>query len=83
MRHVCRSAPCRVGGGIRTIDRAREVLAAGATHVIVGSSFFRDGRPELIFAQALADAVSPDRVIGALDAKGGQVAIEGWRRPYP
>ncbi len=83
VRYVCRARPCRVGGGIRTIDRAREVLAAGATHVIVGSSFFREGRPDLIFAQALADAVSADRVIGAIDAKGGRVAIKGWRETVP
>jgi phosphoribosylformimino-5-aminoimidazole carboxamide ribonucleotide (ProFAR) isomerase len=43
VRYVCAARPCRVGGGIRTIERAREVLDAGATHVIVGSSLFREG----------------------------------------
>jgi phosphoribosylformimino-5-aminoimidazole carboxamide ribonucleotide (ProFAR) isomerase len=57
VRYVCADAPCRVGGGIRTIERAREVLGAGATHVIVGSSLFREGKPDLVFAAALADAV--------------------------
>jgi phosphoribosylformimino-5-aminoimidazole carboxamide ribotide isomerase len=83
VRHVCATRPCRVGGGIRTIDRAREVLDAGATHVIVGSSLFRDGRPDTEFAAALADAVGADRVIAAIDAKGGRVAVKGWRETVP
>jgi phosphoribosylformimino-5-aminoimidazole carboxamide ribotide isomerase len=81
--HVCAVRPCRVGGGIRTIERAREVLGAGATHVIVGSSLFRDGKPDLTFAAALANAVGAEHVIGAIDAKGGRVAVKGWRETVP
>jgi phosphoribosylformimino-5-aminoimidazole carboxamide ribotide isomerase len=83
VRYVCATRPCRVGGGIRTIERAREVLDAGATHVIVGSSLFREGEPDLTFAAALADAVGQDRVIGAIDAKDGRVAVKGWRETVP
>jgi phosphoribosylformimino-5-aminoimidazole carboxamide ribotide isomerase len=83
VRYVCASRPCRVGGGIRTIDRARDLLNAGATHVIVGSSLFRDGKPDLDFAAALSDAVGADRIIGAIDAKGGHVAVKGWRETVP
>jgi phosphoribosylformimino-5-aminoimidazole carboxamide ribotide isomerase len=83
VRHACAARRCRVGGGIRTIDRAREVLAAGATHVIVGSSLFRDGMPDLAFAAALAASVGSDRVIAAIDAKGGRVAVKGWRETVP
>jgi phosphoribosylformimino-5-aminoimidazole carboxamide ribotide isomerase len=81
--YVCGQRPCRVGGGIRTIDRARAVLAQGATHVIVGSSLFRDGRPDLSFARALCGAVGVDRVIAAVDVKGGRVAVKGWRETVP
>src|SRR5215208_7831180 len=38
---ICRRLPCRVGGGIRSLDRARAVLEGGARKVIVGSSLFR------------------------------------------
>ena len=51
---------CRVGGGIRTVERAREVLGAGAQQIIVGSALFKDGEPNLEFAQELADAVGID-----------------------
>ncbi len=81
--YVCGVRSCRVGGGIRTIDRAREVLAQGATHVIVGSSLFKGGRPDLAFAADLAAAVGADRVIAAVDAKGGRVAVKGWRETVP
>src|SRR6186713_2098290 len=48
-------------GGIRTIARAREVLAAGAQQIIAGSSFFKEGQPDLAFATTLAEAVGMDR----------------------
>jgi phosphoribosylformimino-5-aminoimidazole carboxamide ribotide isomerase len=38
VRYIARQLPCRVGGGVRSAARARELLDAGATHVIVGSS---------------------------------------------
>ncbi len=78
VRHIAPRLPCRVGGGIRTIERARVVLDYGATAVIVGSSLFRDGRPDLAFAAALAAAVGPERIIAAVDSKGGQVVVKGW-----
>ena len=80
---VCAARPCRVGGGIRTIARARAVLDGGATHVIVGSALFRDGAPDLAFARDLAAAVGAGRVIGAVDSKAGRVAVHGWRTALP
>ena len=76
---ICTRLPCRVGGGIRTIARARSVLDAGARKVIVGSSLFRGGRIDLEFAAALASELTPERLIAAVDAKQGCVAIDGWR----
>jgi phosphoribosylformimino-5-aminoimidazole carboxamide ribotide isomerase len=79
VRRICRVLPCRVGGGIRTVERARNVLAAGAKAVIVGSSLFRDGAPDLEFATALAEAVGTAQVIAAVDSLQGRVVIRGWR----
>lgn len=83
---VCRIAPklaCRVGGGIRTVARAQEILEAGAQQIIAGSALFRDGRPDLEFAKRLAEAVGPERVIAAVDSRGGQVVIHGWKTLLP
>jgi phosphoribosylformimino-5-aminoimidazole carboxamide ribotide isomerase len=83
VRQIAGSLRCRVGGGIRTIDRARDVLASGAQQVIAGSSLFKDGRPDLAFAKSLADAVGAERVIAAVDSRGGQVVIHGWKTTLP
>jgi phosphoribosylformimino-5-aminoimidazole carboxamide ribotide isomerase len=81
VRQIAPAIPCQVGGGIRTVERARDVLAAGAKKII--SALFKDGKPDLEFARALADGVGVDRVIGAVDSKGGQVVIHGWKTPLP
>jgi phosphoribosylformimino-5-aminoimidazole carboxamide ribotide isomerase len=81
VRRVAPQLPCRVGGGIRTIDRAQEVLDYGAHGVIVSSALFKDGRPDVAFARSLAEAVGADRVIAAVDSKGGRVVIRGWTEP--
>ena len=78
VRNIARQLPCRVGGGIRTVDRAAEVLGYGATAVIVGSSLFRAGRTDVDFARTLADAVGTEQIIAAVDSKGGRVVIKGW-----
>src|SRR5215470_4738816 len=83
VRQVAPELSCRVGGGIRTVERARDVLAAGARQIIAASSLFKNGRPDLEFAQRLADSVGVDRVIAAVDSKGGRVVIHGWKTPLP
>jgi len=83
VRQIAAALACRVGGGIRTIDRACEVLASGARQVIVGSSLFKDGRPDVAFAKALCDAVGRDRMIGAVDSRAGRVVIHGWKTALP
>lgn len=80
---ICARLPCRVGGGIRTIDRAEAVLDAGAHAVIVSSAFFQAGAVDLNFASTLADAIGAERVIAAVDSRGGHVAIHGWRTVLP
>jgi phosphoribosylformimino-5-aminoimidazole carboxamide ribotide isomerase len=76
---ICARLPCRVGGGIRSAARARAVLDAGAHKVIVGSSLFRGGAVDIAFAETLAAALTPARLIAAVDARTGGVAIDGWR----
>jgi phosphoribosylformimino-5-aminoimidazole carboxamide ribotide isomerase len=79
VQSICRRLPCRVGGGIRSVERAREVLALGAHAVITGSALFRDGLVDAAFARTLAETVGVERVIAAVDSKGGHVVIHGWK----
>jgi phosphoribosylformimino-5-aminoimidazole carboxamide ribotide isomerase len=91
VRYIAARLPCRVGGGVRSAARAQELIEAGATHVIVGSSLFRGGRANdphdqpvnVPFAQALARAVGSQRLVGAVDSKAGQVVIHGWKTSLP
>ena len=76
---ICAALPCRVGGGVRSVVRAGDVLALGATAVIVGSALFRDGAVDLGFARELADRLGEHRLIAAVDSRGGEVVINGWR----
>jgi len=83
VRQIAGALSCRVGGGIRTVERARDVLAAGAQQIIAGSSLFRNGAPDLAFAQTLCDGLGRERVIAAVDSRGGHVVIHGWTTVLP
>ena len=73
---MLRAAPVRVqvGGGVRDRDAVERWLAAGADRVVLGTVAVRD--PAL--ARALCEA-HPGRVVVAVDARAGQVAVDGWR----
>lgn len=74
-----RRLSCQVGGGIRTVATAQEILALGARRVILGSSLIAAGKANTTFAQEIARTVGADKLVFAVDAKGGKVAIRGWR----
>jgi phosphoribosylformimino-5-aminoimidazole carboxamide ribotide isomerase len=85
-RELCRLArrryklKVRVGGGIRTIARAREIAAWGADQIIIGSAAFRDGKINMRFLRSLNKTISRKKIVIALDTARGHVAIHGWRR---
>lgn len=83
VRSIAGQLTCRVGGGVRTVERARDILGAGAKAVIAGSALFKDGRPNLEFAKQLADAIGPEQLIAAVDSKGGRVVVNGWKTALP
>jgi phosphoribosylformimino-5-aminoimidazole carboxamide ribotide isomerase len=83
VRQIAPDLSCRVGGGIRTVERAQEVLAAGAQQIIAGSSLFTNGEPDLDFARRLAEAIGRERIIAAVDSRNGRVVIHGWKTELP
>lgn len=68
IQDLVQRAPCRVGGGIRSVEAAKEWLDAGAEQVILGTA----ARPEIL------EQLPSDRVIAALDAEHGEVVVKGW-----
>ncbi len=76
---ICRilalgAVPVQVGGGIRTLGQAQELMDWGATRIVVGTSAIVD--PELLNQLA---AVWPRRVAVSVDVWKGRVAVHGWR----
>ena len=75
----CGKLRCQVGGGIRAVDDARRVLGEGAARVILGSSLVRGGAVDVAFTAELTAAVGAERLVMAIDSRGGRVAIHGWK----
>jgi phosphoribosylformimino-5-aminoimidazole carboxamide ribotide isomerase len=76
---VSSKAVCRVGGGVRTVERARKLIAQGAFRVIVGTSAFTSSGINEAFLTELVDSVGPEPIVLALDSKGGRITVKGWR----
>lgn len=77
---IARRLPCQVGGGIRSLRVAQAMIEAGSKRVIVASALFADGSLDRRFAEDLAGKVGSNRLVFALDARGGRVTIHGWRK---
>jgi len=79
LRSLAGRLPCQVGGGIRTAKIAEGLLTDGAKRVIIGSSLIKKGQIDAPFAEAMARQIGAEKLVFALDSKGGKVAIRGWR----
>jgi phosphoribosyl-ATP pyrophosphohydrolase/phosphoribosyl-AMP cyclohydrolase len=81
IKPLLRRAECRVGGGVRTAEQARELVSLGARKIIAGSACFRDPakkgagvtagefRVNIPFLKDLAEKIGRERVIVAVDAR--------------
>jgi phosphoribosylformimino-5-aminoimidazole carboxamide ribotide isomerase len=78
VRRACEAVPCRVGGGIRSIARARDMLALGAREIIVGSALFHSNELDLNFAAEASRAIGLERFVAAVDSLRGRIALRGW-----
>lgn len=69
IKKICKIAECRVGGGIRTVEKAREIIAYGAKKIIIGTC-----ASEMLLTQ-----LPKDKVIVAIDSNKGKVVTNGWQ----
>ena len=80
VEQIAKRLPVQAGGGIHSIERARQVLAAGAKRVIIGSALFSaDGAVNTRFAAELASAIGAERIVAGIDTKNGRIAVKGWK----
>jgi phosphoribosylformimino-5-aminoimidazole carboxamide ribotide isomerase len=79
VRMLAGRAVTRVGGGVRSVERARALVEQGARKVIVGTAAFRaNGIHEPLLA-ALGAAIGSERLVIAVDSKGGRIVVKGWQ----
>jgi phosphoribosylformimino-5-aminoimidazole carboxamide ribotide isomerase len=72
-------ARCRIGGGVRDVERAEKLVAQGARQVIVGTAAFNANGPRIDFLEALRAAIGNEKLLLALDSKDGRIVVKGWQ----
>ena len=76
---LCRKRPCRVGGGVRTVERVRELKELGAKQIIIGTAAFEEHGINKKFLAAARRAVGKKLLMVALDTRRGRIVVKGWR----
>lgn len=66
--------PVQVGGGVRSRETAEALLGIGVDRVVLGTAAVKD--PQIV--EQLCRVLGRDRVVVAVDARDGQVAVQGW-----
>jgi phosphoribosylformimino-5-aminoimidazole carboxamide ribotide isomerase len=79
VRYICERLPCQVGGGIRSVEGATAILDGGACRVIVGSALFTGDGVDVDAARRLSDGIGRERLVAAIDGRGGKVSVQGWK----
>ncbi len=83
VEHLSARAIVRAGGGVRTVERAEELVRHGAYKVIVGTAAFSANGPDTEFLRRLVGAVGAERLTIALDSKAGHIVVRGWQESIP
>jgi len=87
IKPLLRKADCRVGGGIKTPEQAKNLVSLGARKIIIGSSAFRLGDSFAVnipFLEAVSKKIGRERLIVAVDAKAVnkdsyEIVVDGWK----
>lgn len=69
IKEICKIAECRVGGGIRDIEKAKRILSYGARKIIIGTAANENFLSKL----------PKDKVIVAIDSRNGKITVDGWQ----
>lgn len=79
VEYIARRAATRVGGGVRTAEKAAALVELGVSRVIVGTAAFDAQGPNHAFLEKLVASVPKERILIALDSKNGKIVVKGWR----
>ena len=85
LKSLLRKGNVRVGGGIRDVKKAKELISLGAEKVIIGSAAWATAEQkasgEILnrpFLDELTAAIGRQRIIISVDAINGEIAVKGW-----
>ena len=70
IKQICKVASCRVGGGIRDVEKAKRILSYGAKKIIIGTGANEE----------LLSKLPKEKILIAIDVKDGLVATHGWTK---
>jgi phosphoribosyl-ATP pyrophosphohydrolase/phosphoribosyl-AMP cyclohydrolase len=79
IKELVQHGECRVGGGIRTVEKAQDIIALGARKIIIGSQAFENNQINHSFLQQLVAAIGRHRIIIAVDSRHGEIVTRGWK----
>ncbi|HWZ45938.1 MAG TPA: HisA/HisF-related TIM barrel protein [Candidatus Saccharimonadales bacterium] len=80
IEHFAAQLPVQVGGGVRNVESARAMFAAGAKKIIIGSSLYSEAGVNVEIAAQMASEFTAGSLIFAIDSRGGKIAIHGWKK---
>ncbi len=78
IKQILNVAECRVGGGIRTIKKAKELISMGASRVILGSAVFKHNEINVPFLNELVEEIDRQNIIIAIDNLNGEIVTKAW-----
>ena len=84
IKEIIKYSNCRVGGGIRTIEKAKEIFSLGADKIIIGTSAFKKNDNEKYsinhdFLKELVLKIGSENIIIAVDSYQGEIVTHGWK----
>lgn len=83
LKSILRKGNVRVGGGIKSVKQARQLISLGAEKVIIGSMAWNTDAGGAVslnteFLDELAKAIGKQRIIISVDSINGKIAVKGW-----
>ena len=79
VERLAAQARIRIGGGVRTNERARALIDLGVDKVIVGTAAFHVAGVDHKFLEELTETVPKKSLLIALDSRDGRIVVKGWR----
>jgi phosphoribosyl-AMP cyclohydrolase / phosphoribosyl-ATP pyrophosphohydrolase len=79
IKELLKLGECRVGGGIKDIKKAKELISFGAKKIIIGSLAFENDAINHSFLSEICEAIGKERLIIAIDSINEEIVTKGWK----